>query len=1148
MSLVDAAEEFDLCGALPSGVTVLEASAGTGKTYTIAALATRYVAAGTPLDRLLIVTFTRAAAGELRERVRERLVTAREALDGALDGRAPAERDRVAVLLAAGTPAEVALRRDRLAAALAGFDAATITTTHGFCQEELHALGMAGDLDGRYAFNADARDLTEEVLDDWYVEAFLHRSPAFNRQEALDIALKAVRNPTVKIAPPATLDDEQEGEHYRALLERARLRQELAEDVRRELDRRKRAAALMTYDDLLIRLRAALEGSQGPDVATRMRARHHVVMVDEFQDTDLDQWAILRMAFLDGGRTLVLIGDPKQAIYGFRGADVHAYLDARRSASARPTLRVNRRSDQPLIDAYDALFAGAELGHPDIVYRDVRAVEANRAPRMAGAPVTAPLRIRVVPREDPAIEVSDKTGCATPKSARPYIARDVAADIVELLRSGATIEQRDEDGAPIGHETMQPGHLAVLVRKNAQLSLIKEALEAVGVPAVVNGAGSVFATDAARDWLALLEALEQPETQARVRAAALTPFLGWSAERLAGTDDDGWDEVQQVLHRWTAILRRSGIATLTETITADQQLPGRVLAHLGGERVLTDLRHVSELLHAAVREEQFGITALVAWLRRRIALAAQEHDDESASERSRRLESDAAAVQILTVHRSKGLEFPIVYCPYLWDPVWIPFGNRPAIFHDKDDGEVRTLDVAMEDLEDYAAHLELDQSEQLGEELRLAYVALTRARHQAVVWWVGTSFSRNSALSRLVIGRQEGSPALADGTATPSDRAAFIAFAALKPGAIAVERANPRTVAPWQAPASTPAALEVATLGRALDQRWRRTSYSAIVDGAYEARVASEIEEAIGADDDPQLARSAGGLVAAVGDAADALKAVPSLLSDTPASTRFGTFAHRVLERVDFAADDLDRDLGREIADGVDRRRIDVGDPGRLATGLRSAIETPLGPLVGGRRLRDLAPADRLDELAFDLPLVGGDVPTGELTLAAIASVLREGVSPEDPLAGYAERLADPALRTTLRGYLTGTIDLVARFGTPDAPSFAIVDYKTNRLGGPREPLTAWHYRPSMLAAEMQHSHYALQALLYAVALHRFLRWRMPDYDAERDRPAILYLFLRGMTGEATPVVDGAPCGLFAWRPPVGLVGTLSDVLDRGGP
>ena len=199
--------------------------------------------------------------------------------------------------------------------------------------------------------------------------------------------------------------------------------------------------------------------------------------------------------------------------------------------------------------------------------------------------------------------------------------------------------------------------------------------------------------------------------------------------------------------------------------------------------------------------------------------------------------------------------------------------------------------------------------------------------------------------------------------------------------------------------------------------------------------------------------------------------------------------------------------------------------------------------MLGGRGLCDVARADRLDELAFELPLAGGDDPGGDgLQLDAIGTLLRRHVPPGDPLDGYAARLSDPALRQGARGYLTGSIDLVVR----DGGRFAVVDYKTNQLAGPGEALTAWHHRPAALRAEMERYHYGLQALLYTVALHRYLRWRLNGYDPQRNLAGVLYLFLRGMSGPETPVVEGVPCGVFAWQPSARLVVALSDLLDRG--
>ena len=274
----------------------------------------------------------------------------------------------------------------------------------------------------------------------------------------------------------------------------------------------------------------------------------------------------------------------------------------------------------------------------------------------------------------------------------------------------------------------------------------------------------------------------------------------------------------------------------------------------------------------------------------------------------------------------------------------------------------------------------------------------------------------------------------------------------------------------------------------------------------------------------------------------EALRAVPSLLGEMAVGTEVGSLVHRVFEALDFAAPDLDAELLVQVSAAQARRRVELGDVDQVVAGLRAAIETPLGPMTGGIALREVVRADRLDELDFELPLVGGDEPSGPaLTLAAIADVL--GRHSADGLAGYAERLLDPRLRSSVRGYLTGSIDLVVRL---DGERFAVVDYKTNWLAPPGEALTAWHHRPAALTAEMTHSHYGLQALLYTVALHRYLRWRLPGYSAERNLAGVLYLFVRGMTGPDTPVVDGTPCGVFTWQPPAALVEALSDVLDRG--
>jgi exodeoxyribonuclease V beta subunit len=1043
---------FDLCGELPRGTTVLEASAGTGKTYTIAGLAARYVAAGVPLDRLLLVTFTRMATGELRERVRERLNEVLRGLEGE-----PSE-DPVVALLARG---DVEAHRRHLARAVADFDAATIVTTHAFCQEMLGSLGIAGDLEPDATFVEDIRDLRAEVVDDLFVRRFADRpgeDVPVRLAEARRIAEVAVDNPVTPLAA--------------APAGPAAVRHGIAKFTREELERRKRRLGLVTYDDLLTRLRAVL--ADDPVAVRRLRERFSHVLVDEFQDTDPVQWEILRTAFTQpspsaaagtgAGNVLVLIGDPKQAIYAFRGADVFAYLEAAGSTT-RETLGVNYRSDQRLIDAYDALFGDARLGHEQIAYLKVR---ARHGTRLHGA--GAPLRVRVLPRRD-----TTPKGHAALNPAREQVAVDCAADIVELLNGDAQIEGRD----------VEPGDVAVLVPTNRLAAMIRDALEQVGVPAVINGAGSVFGTEAAEEWLALLEALERPGHQMRAHAAALTCFLGWSAEEVAAAGDERWEAVHRRLHDWARVLRTRGVASLTETVSLVEGLPERVLGRRGGERRLTDLRHVAQLLHAAASAEGLGTTALAAWLRRRIDEA---HSDTADEDRSRRLESDADAVQVLTIHRSKGLEFPIVHLPYAWDLGRPERRSEPVVFHD-DDG-VRTLDVACYGSA-YQDHLQRYKLEEQGEDLRLLYVAMTRARHQCVLWWAGTWQGRDTALSRLVFAREADGTVRPFGSAPPADDEAFARFEELATGAggcMAVEWAvPPPPPVHWQRPQPRRAELATAAFERGLDWDWRRTSYSDITALAHEtARVGSEPEEdAVDDEPDEEEAAPAEGPWASV-----------------PGGMRVGTTVHRALEELDFAAPEF----GPEVAE--------LG----AVEGLRQAIATPLGEPFG-IRLADLSVADRLDELAFELPLAGGDTPRGEVTLDAIAAALG------DELGGYAARLRDRGLRARVRGFLTGSLDLVARL--PDG-RYAIFDYKTNALPS---------FAADALAAEMHRRHYGLQALLYTVALHRYLRWRLPGYDPDRHLAGVGYLFLRGIDG-----TEGA--GVYAWRPPADVVERVSDALD----
>ncbi len=1125
------AEAFDVTGDLPTGTTMLEASAGTGKTYTIAALATRYVAEGrAELGDLLLVTFGRAATSELRERVRERLSGVHRALA------APSSRDAVDPLiahLAAVDDTELGLRRSRLARAVAEFDAATIDTTHGFCQKMLTMLGVLADRDGDATMvGEDIADLVTEVVDDVYLRRYAASDrPALTPAEAERVARAAVGDRMADLEPSAAQQDSLHGH-----------RAGFAAEVVAEVARRKRERRLLDYDDLLLLLRGALSDPVLGDVAAgRLRERYRVVMVDEFQDTDPVQWQILRAAF-HGHSTLVLIGDPKQAVYTFRGGDVVTYLSARDEARRTATLERNWRSDPALLRSLELLLGGAALGDDRIVVHpvvagvggDLRDRDAEPAPRLDGA--GAALRVRQVRRSAFGLR-----GTRAPRVgvARDLVGRDVAAEVVRTL-DGARVREGDL------WRSVLPGDIAVLTRRNQDALAVQAELASAGVPAVVSGLASVFGTQAARQWATLLEALADPGHSGRTAAAALSVFVGWDATRLAAASEPDRDEVSDTVRAWAQLLAGRGVGALVEVMSA-AGLARRTLAAPGGERLLTDLRHVGEVLHHVAVTERLGTAGLAAWLHRRIAEAGGDY----AEERSRRLETDTDAVQVLTVHASKGLEFPIVLVPFCWDR-WEPDEIGELRFHDDQGRRILHVGGSTDPHHVHARRRHL--AAERGEDLRLLYVALTRARSQVVVWWAPSTISAAGPLTRLLLGDYPAGAQPPDQVVLGDDDEIEAVLtgrlAAAGPDAV-VEgvHAEPDPGRYHRAP-TPPAALEAATARGEVDQTWRRLSYSALTAQAHAATLGHLEPEVARPLDEPDGAGAPGDELSA-GSTGNGGTPTPVPLGDLPAGAAFGTLVHEVLERFDPRGHNPGEQtveavgaLAREAAGG----QLTASELGLLATGLDEALGTPLGPLADDLPLRGFALHDRLSEVEFELPLGGGDEPAGRrpVHLGDLASALRRHLHEGDALAGYADRLdalaADDPLNPgggpVLRGYLTGSIDAVLRVGGPEAPRYLVVDYKTNRLAPPGEPLTKHHYRPQALSAEMYQAHYPLQLILYLVALHRFLRWRQPGYDPDRHLGGGLYLFLRGMCSPTEPD------GVFAWRPPSALVVELSALLD----
>ena len=1198
-----------------NGAQLIEASAGTGKTWTIAGLYLRLVLERRLLpEQILVVTFTKAATAELRERLRTRLAHMLRRIDAGQCDEAFCD----ALYEAQGLTDDDkrADARRLLVAALHGFDQAAIYTIHGFCQRALADRAFASGLPFALELVPDPSAVLEQVVADFwrrkivawdpadaavlpqalhaqYALAALRRAPG-EKQEPTPATLArvvgaALARHEVALAggdavPPqpeleaqlqaawatvraewpqayaelrakisadkrlsrsyarnhlatreakcaaalaqddfsAVTKDEREALAWfgRAKLEEkanekagasgpfapdaladridalfdgaARIdaradawrdwtRRRCIEWARTEFPARLRAARTQGFNDLLANLHAALCAPRGAALARTLAERYPAALIDEFQDTDALQFETFKRIYEPalegkGGASLIFVGDPKQAIYSFRGADLHAYLAAANWAQRLPPLRANFRSDARLIDALNAVFMQpqrqdrAPFRMPELQFVPVEAGRAGAAGALRLGDETDPPPLvfeRLPARED---------GKAHTKGeARERIAQAVASEIAWLLdpASGASL-----NGAPVAGRD-----IAVLVGKHAQGDLVRRALAARGIGCAARATASVWASDEAAQLLRLFGALAQLQHEARVRAALVTDLIGLDASALARRehDEDEAQRWQQKLERWALVWRRQGALALLRTVLVDCEAYARLAAMRDGERRLTNLAHLAELI-AAEEPRLHGADALVAWL------ARQVEDPPGGEAAELRLESDENLVQIVTVHKSKGLEYGIVFAPFLWEGVGTPEGL--ALVHEAAPPHRAVLDLAPDDAASARA-----QSERYDESLRLAYVALTRAKHRCQVVWGEIADAEASPLAWFVFGggpQTGGLPerAVIDAGFAELERAGAGAIAVrtlvLRPAAAVAMEAKADTLVAAKPPAPLPAPL-------------RQTSFSGLMHGASAADLPDHDQFAAGAEAGPDAAmRFAFPRGAAAGDclhaiaeridwqapSADWLPAIRAALRAMQADARFA---------------DLAPEAVAQWLDEVRQAPLDIGATAQDTHGQASAT---LGrvPCQATRR-----------EIAFALPL-------HQARFDALADAARA--------AGYAvPHLSAEQWRGSLRGY----IDLVYQY----AGKVYIADYKSNALG-----LALDDYHPQALEDAMHAHGYHLQHLLYTVAVDRWLRARIAGYDYDTHFGGVRYLFLRGMS----PAAPGR--GVVSTRAPRALIETLSRLLD----
>ncbi|MCX8043536.1 MAG: exodeoxyribonuclease V subunit beta [Desulfobacterota bacterium] len=1163
------------------GTNLIEASAGTGKTYTLAHLYLRLLLerACTPAS-ILVVTFTEAATKELRDRIRKNLVTALNVVQ---------ERDPPAdPLLQAILDRQRGEKREQAAClkrALINFDEAAIFTIHGFCKRMLSQNCFESGVPFTAELITDQQTVVQEILDDFWLRTISGAAPligavaeagGFTMQKCRELATTVIQKPFVKVVPPPTPDWEmrlcglfgrlrevwhrdratltailshdkglkRSEDTYRhdklteyeelldaaftdtpsqgalkvlqlfstsAITKNTKARHEppqheffdlceafcneqrnaivalswsVIEQVRTELPRRKRSRMLQSFDDLLNNMLTALRSPSGNLLAASIRRTFSAALIDEFQDTDPVQYEIFYRLFHGvADHSLFLIGDPKQSIYGFRGADIFSYLAAakRTPHDHRYTLTTNWRSETACVEAVNRLFAGVR--NPFVLGEGIMFHPGSAAPNSKGN--SEPLRVDGEVGSGMRLWFlqQGEGGFSNKEDALEVVADAVVREIARLLTLAS------EGKARLGSRTLQPSDFAILVLRNQDAQLFVEPLRALNIPAVLAQAENIFLTDDARELVCLLRAIASPRRIDLVHAALATQLLGYDAatlrclaeeERMGQTGEEHAERFIQYANLWAT----KGFMSMFRTLLEQYRVRENLLELPDGERRLTNVLHLAEVLHEASRNQRLGPSGLLSFLSRHVSapLAQEEHE--------LRLERDEEAVQILTVYKSKGLQYPIVFCPFLWQK-GAKEKNAKALYHEQD---AVVLDLGSPDKDRAEAQA---AEERLAELVRVLYVAITRAQNRCYLACGKIGKPAATALDYIFSGGAERDAVNAT-LASPriaSSESLRHTLQEQSPGAdtsIVLEAPCSQEPKPYcgasqqdtlkGAPRSFPEHGICRDRGIA--------SYSLLVAGEHTGGEETIVKR------DELLAD------------AQPLEAAAESFFAFPRGTLAGSCIHALFEQLDFTCfGDVDplieRCLQRYGLDGA--FRSSVRDMiGRVLT-------TPLVPLTD-LVLSSIPRSRRLSELSFFYPI-----------RTIVPQQLAELFATHWPQAasdGTAERMGRLVFKP-IHGFMHGFIDMVFLH----EGKYYLCDWKTNHLGN-----AYTDYAPDRLKKAVQESYYTLQYALYTVALHNYLRQCVSGYSYERYFGGVLYLFVRGITPEHPG------CGIFYDCPPPSFV------------
>ncbi len=847
-------------------------------------------------------------------------------------------------------------------------------------------------------------------------------------------------------------------------------------EVRKIVEQEKQKHALLGYDDMLSRLARALNDTQAANLATAIGERYPVALIDEFQDTDPLQYQIFHRIYGNRSDTgLLLIGDPKQAIYAFRGADIFTYMHASKEVKDHYTLDTNWRSAPALVTAINQLFS--QLPQPfifeQIPFLAVDAAENNSS-----------LHFEINQQAQPAIQYwyLDSEG-VSPTDYQQNMAQQCAAQISDWLSAGqqqTALLWRNGSSRPV-----TAGDIAILVRTGREAMIMRNALTALAIPSVyLSNRDSVFRTSDAIDILWLLYAVLTPENERRLRSALASRLIGLDAQQIYNLNQDeyAWDAlvIEFTAYRQCWITR--GVLPMLQTVLLKRQLAEQILADINGERRLTDILHIGELLQEASLQLE-SPHALIRWLIQQI-----EQPNDQADNQQLRLESDQHLVQIITIHKSKGLEYPLVCLPF----IGYFRQQTQSLYHDRGDFHA-ILDLSGDD-----EALKLADQERLAEDLRLLYVAVTRAIYHCSIGVAPLFYGNRKKTGKSDFHRSALGYLLQQGQA--ADHQILRTYLmSLTSDNVWLRSVKQEKGLPWQPIVTASDELTVARFNRRLSCDWQVTSYSGLQQhNKYNSHTVNENVMFLPHFD-----------LDAMGEAHPSTNSHMSPFT-FPKGAASGTFLHNLLESINFNESINQSILAQQIQQfGLQMDWLPV-----MTDWLTSIFTAPLNDQ--GLTLSCITPQQRLTELQFYLPI----------TSPLQAQELNEIICRNDPLSATCSALSFQQVK----GMLTGFIDLV--FCWQDR--YYLVDFKSNWLG--EQPSD---YNQRAMEQVIASHRYDLQYQLYTLALHRYLRHRLANYQYQRHFGGVFYLFLRGMD----PAYPGQ--GIFHCYPKPAMIESM-DLLFSG--